>query len=105
MSRPKLNFFLFAILRQDFFVWVGILFYFSEPDIRYRHQLWKDYENSEYTGTSLKQGTDRNENFEKKPYSKTAIKSFVSRGFFWVGRLTANKQYFNLGLIHPHTFS
>jgi hypothetical protein len=29
---------------------------------------------------------------------KTAIKSFESCGYFWVGRLTANNQYFNLGL-------
>jgi hypothetical protein len=50
-------------------------------------------------GTLLKHGTDRNENFENKKikYFKTAIKSFESHGFFWVGRLTASKQYFNLG--------
>jgi hypothetical protein len=66
----------------------------------YRHELWKDYKNSEYTGTLLKHGTDRNENFRnnKKIILKTAIKSFESRGFFWICRLTANKQYFNLGL-------
>jgi hypothetical protein len=29
---------------------------------------------------------------------KTPIKSLESRGFFWDGRLTANNQYFNLGL-------
>jgi hypothetical protein len=32
-------------------------------------------------------------------FLKTAIKSFESCGFFWVGRLTANKQHFNLGPI------
>ena len=41
------------------------------------------------TGTLLKHGTDRNENFRNK-----------KKDFFWVGRLTANNQYFNLGLIH-----
>ena len=60
----------------------------------YRHKLWKDYENSEYTG---------NRNFTKtrngpEQKFKTTIKSFESRGFFWVGRLMANNQYFNLGL-------
>jgi hypothetical protein len=54
------------------------------------------------TGTLLKHGTDRKENFGNTIFLilKTAIKSFESRRFFWVGRLTANKQYFNLGLIH-----
>ena len=43
------------------------------------------------TGTLLKHGTDRNENFGN---------NFFLNGnkIFWVGRLTANKQYFNLGL-------
>ena len=52
------------------------------------------------TGTLLKHGTDRNENFgnKKKKILRTAIKSFESRVFFWVGRLTANKWHFNLGL-------
>ena len=52
------------------------------------------------TGTLLKHGTNRNKNFgnKKKKILKTAIKSFESRGFFWVGRLTANEQHFNLGL-------
>ena len=51
------------------------------------------------TRTLLKHETDRNENFgnEKKSNLKTAIKSFESHGFFWVGRLMANKQPFNLG--------
>ena len=52
------------------------------------------------TGTLLKHGTDRNKNFgnTKIQKFKTTIKSFESRGFFWVGRLMANNQYFNLGL-------
>ena len=57
--RPKFKNCLFAILRLRFFCvgrQVGILFYFSEPDIRYRHKLWKDYKNSEHTG---------NQNFTK----------------------------------------
>ena len=50
------------------------------------------------TGTLLKHGMNRNENFGNiKKKLKTAIKSFESHRFFWVGRLTANKQYFNLG--------
>ena len=48
------------------------------------------------TGTLLKHGTDRK---WEKIILKTAIKSFESCRFFWVVRLTANKQYFNLGLI------
>jgi hypothetical protein len=57
--------------------------------------------NTPETGTLLKHGTDRNENFGNKIkiILKTAIKSFESRRFFWVGRLTVNKQHFNLGLI------
>ena len=56
--------------------------------------------NIQETGTLLKHGTDRNENFRNKKniILKTAIKSFESHKFFWVGRLTANNQYFNLGL-------
>ena len=34
----------------------------------------------------------------KKIDFKTAIQSFESGGFFGVGRLTANNQYFDLGL-------
>ena len=50
------------------------------------------------TGTLLEHRMDRNENFgNKKKNLKTAIKSFESHGFIWVGRLTANKRYFNLG--------
>ena len=43
---------------------------------------------------------DQNENFRnnKKIILKKAIKSFESHAFFWIGRLMANKQYFNLGL-------
>ena len=80
---------------------MGILFYFSEPDIRYRHELWKDYENSEYTGnrnfTKTRNVPERKFRKLKKNNLKTAIKSFESHRFFWVCRLTANKQYFNLG--------
>ena len=52
------------------------------------------------TGTLLKHGMDRNENFRnnKKIILKTAIKSFESRRFFSISRVTANKQYFNLSL-------
>jgi uncharacterized Fe-S cluster-containing radical SAM superfamily protein len=52
------------------------------------------------TGTLLKHGTDRNENFGNKQHFilKTAIKSFESHRFVWVGWLTANKQHFNLGI-------
>ena len=67
----------------------------------YRHKLWKDYENSEYTGnrnfTKIRNGTKISE-IKKKNVLETTIKSFESRGFFWVGRLTAYNQYFNLGL-------
>jgi hypothetical protein len=44
------------------------------------------------TGTLLKHGTDRNENFgnKKKNNFKTAIKSFESCRFFWVGRQANN---------------
>ena len=57
--------------------------------------------NTPETGTLLKHGTDRNENFGNKIkiILKTAIKSFESRRYFWVDRLTVNKQHFNLGLI------
>jgi hypothetical protein len=53
------------------------------------------------TGTLQKHGMDWNENIgnNKKIILKTSMKSFESRRFFWVGRLTANKQYFNLGLM------
>jgi hypothetical protein len=56
--------------------------------------------NIQETGTLRKHGTDRNENFRNKKniILKTAIKSFESHRFFWVGRPTANNQYFNLGL-------
>ena len=68
----------------------------------YRHELWKDYENSEYTGnrnfTKTWNGPERKFRKYKKKNFKTAIKSFESCGYFWVGRLTANNQYFNLGL-------
>jgi hypothetical protein len=42
----------------------------------------------------------RNENFgnKKKNILKMAKKSFEWCGFFWVGQLTANNQYSNLGL-------
>jgi hypothetical protein len=55
------------------------------------------------TGTLLKHGTNRNENFGNKTFFilKAAIKSFELHRFFWVDRLTANKQYLNLDLINP----
>ena len=59
----------------------------------YRHELWKDYENSEYTGTLLNHGTKISE--ISYFYFLNGIKSCR---FFWVGRLTANNQYLNLGL-------
>ena len=50
------------------------------------------------TGTLLKHGTKISEiNFKKL---QTAIKIFWFAQIFWVGRLTANKQYFNLGLMY-----
>ena len=50
------------------------------------------YSNTERTGTKISE--------IKKKNLKTAIKSFESHRFIWVGRLTANKQHFNLGLKH-----
>ena len=65
----------------------------------YRHGKTTRIPNIPETGTLLKHRMDRNKNFvNKKNNLKTSIKYFESRGFFWVGRLMANNQYFNLGL-------
>jgi hypothetical protein len=92
---------------SDFFVWVGrYVYYFIFLNQTY--VIDTNYGNTTKilnipeTGTLLKYGTDRNENFGNINFLilKTAIKSFELRRFFWVGRLTANKQYFNLGLMY-----
>jgi hypothetical protein len=51
------------------------------------------------TGTLLKHGTDRNKNFRiffSPPLNGNKICGVAQ--IFWVGWLTANKQYFNLGI-------
>jgi hypothetical protein len=52
----------------------------------YRHELWKDYENSEYTGnrnfTKTRNVPERKFRKLKKFNLKTAIKSFESHFFY-----------------------